>query len=307
MALRAERESLRGRPRSESTMRSYACDWKSFAGWCAGAGHASLPASADTLALYITWLLTKDKKRISTAQRHLAAITDSHRRSSLLPPATADAREVIAFVKRVRREQPRRKAPLAVADLVSVARSYDTKTLRGLRDRAVIVLGFATTLRRSDLAELRLSDVKFDERGLTVWLRHSKNDQEGKGRSIGVWPGKRASTDPVRVLKAWIDARGHWAGPLFCRIQSHDTLTREPITGEVIARIVKSAADELGLDSSQYAGHSLRAGAITASANIGRSDQEMMKLSGHSSARMLKIYNRGTEAFRGRNPLAGVL
>ncbi len=306
--LRARRDSLRlaGR-RAASTVKSYESDWTCFSHWCSANGRISLPATDETVSLYTTWLLSEENKKTSTAQRRLVSIAYVHRRSSLTPPSMDYSSGLIADVRHQRKEQPQRKAALSVSDLVGICRGYDESTVRGCRDRAIIVLGFATSLRRSELGRLRLSDIGFRPEGLVVVVRQSKRDQTGRGRTIGVWAGKRAATDPVRVLRAWIEKRGIWDGPLFCLIKPGDLLTRTQMRGQAISEIVKAAAVRAGLDSSHYAGHSLRAGAITASADLGASDQELMKLSGHASAAMIKVYNRSTGLFLGRNPLAGVL
>jgi len=183
----------------------------------------------------------------------------------------------------------------------------DVRTALGLRDRALLVLGFATSLRRSELCRLNLADISFEQEGVAVMVRRSKTDQLGRGRVLGVWPGKRAATDPVRVLKAWIRARGDWDGPLFARVQTGDVITRRGITGDAVADAVKRAVQRAGRRPAAYGAHSLRAGAVTASAEIGRSDQEIMGLSGHASAAVMRMYVRRVRLFAGRNPLAGVL
>jgi integrase len=170
-----------------------------------------------------------------------------------------------------------------------------------------MVLGFATSFRRSNLAGLQLSDLTFSPEGLVVVQRRSKTDQQGRGRVMGVWPGRRAATDPVRVLRAWLARRGDWAGPLFCRVQTSDVLVRRGIGGDAINDVVKRAVVRVGLDPSLFGAHSLRAGAVTASAELGRTDQEIMGLSGHRSSETMRGYVRGTRLFAGRNPLAGAL
>ena len=297
--LRARRETLRGRPRAEATAKSYAFDWRSFTAWCVDAGRPSLPATAETVAFYATWLLTDALKRVSTAQRRLAAIADFHRRAGHSAPSMSEAREVINVVKRQRREQPHRKMPLSAPDLVRAVQSCDPVTLRGLRDRAVILLGFATSLRRSELAALALGDISFEGKGIAVTVRHSKTDQHGAGRVIGVWAGQRETTDPVRVLKAWVEKRGDWNGPLFCRIQNGDSTVP---TGLGLA-----AGNSVTLTETADANGYSMAGSVTAAAHLGRSDQEIMRLSGHQSAEVMRMYVRDIGLFSGRNPLEGVL
>jgi integrase len=217
------------------------------------------------------------------------------------------AREAATHVKKERGEKPKGKTALAVDDLVRAVDTCDTSTALGLRNRAIIVLGFATAVRRSELAALRLSDVSFEGEGLRVFVGRSKTDQEAKGRSIAVYSGQRPSTDPVSVLRAWISKRGEWAGPLFSRIRNSNTIARLPLSGQSVAGVVKSAVGRAGLDASHYGGHSLRSGAATACAKAGRSTQEIMLLTGHKTAAMVQVYVRDIEIWNIRNPLPNVL
>jgi integrase len=306
-ALKVRRDSLRGAVRAGRTVSAYESDWRQFDRWCRLAGRASLPSAPESLELYVTWMLTELGRKVSTAERHVSAIAHRHRLAGLLSPVAPCTREVIRGVRRQRRERPVGKRALSPSDLVRVARRCDAGTALGARDRAIVVLGFATTFRRTELARLQLSDVSFERRGLAVLLRYSKRDQDGKGRLLGVWAGRRACTDPVRVLRGWLAFRGDWDGPLFCRVQTGDVVKRRSISGEALNEVVKRRVACAGIDSSVYGAHSLRAGAITASAELGRSDQEIMGLSGHASPKVMKMYVRSARLFAGRNPLAGVL
>ena len=305
-ALRVRRDSLRASVRAGRTIEAYESDWRQFDRWCRVVGRPSLPACAETLELYLTWMFEQGRK-VSTAERHVSAIADRHRRAGDPSPVSPSAREVIRGVRRERKEKPVGKAALSASDLLRVVRRCDASTALGARDRAIVVLGFATSFRRSELVRLLLSDVTFERQGLGVLLRYSKRDQEGAGRLLGVWAGDRASTDPVRVLRAWLDFRGDWDGPLFCRVQTGDLVRRIPISGEALNEVVKRRVAAVGLDSSCYGAHSLRSGAITASAELGRSDQELKGLSGHATTKMLEVYVRRARLFAGRNPLAGLL
>jgi integrase len=252
-------------------------------------------------------MLSTMNRKVTTAERHLSAIAHMHHRANVIPEWLRDARQIATAVRRERKEQPKGKEALRRRDLVSIARKCDGRTALGARDRALIVLGFATNFRRTELALLKLSDISFERRGLAVLLRYSKRDQEGEGKLFAIWRGKRDFTDPVRVLRTWLNHRGTWEGPLFCRIQSHDTVMKLPISGEAVNEIVKRRVASIGIDPGPYGTHSLRAGAITTSAELGRSDQEIMGMSGHSSAKVMKMYVRSARLFAGRNPLAGVL
>lgn len=306
-ALRQKRSDLKVALRARQTVRGYTADWRLFCRWCEEAGRAPSPCDSETLSLYVTWLLSVQGRRTATASRHLASVRDFHRRAGLPVPPVADARLVIVAFRRERGERPQGKAALSVDDFARVARACDVATNIGARDRALLVLGFATSLRRSDLVRLQLSDIVFSSKGLVVVQRRSKTDQQGRGRVMGIWPGRRAPTDPVRSLRTWIEKRGVWPGPLFCRVQTSDVLIQRGISGDAVNDVVKRGVARVGLDASLYGAHSLRAGAITASAELGRSDQEIMGLSGHVSAKVMRGYVRSGRLFSGRNPLAGAL
>ena len=287
------------------TVNGYASDVRVFDRWCRDAGRESLPASAETLAMYVAWSMTEAGRKVTTMRRHLAAIVNSHRRAGVEVPSFSNARLVVGAIRRTRGDRPQGKAALSGDDLRRVAKAVGG-SVSGLRDRAVLVLGFATALRRSELSALLLSDVTFHDKGLAVLVRRSKTDQQGRGRLIGVWAGKGDVTDPVRVLRQWIDARGDWPGPLFCRV-ANGALLKRGINGDSVNDVVKRCVSAVGLDASLYGSHSLRAGAVTASAELGRSDQEIMGLSGHASAAVMRGYVRSARLFSGRNPLEGVL
>lgn len=306
-ALRDRGEALKRAVRARRTIAGYSCDWRLYEKWCSQAGRSPLPSSTETVELYVTWLLIQRERKVTTAERHVSAIAHFHRQAGHQSPLSPGIRDIIRAVKRDRKEQPIGKAALTRADLIHAAKQCDGTTALGCRDRALLVLGFATAFRRTELARLRYEDVSFERKGLAVLLRYSKRDQEGKGRILGVWAGKRRATDPVRVLRAWIRHRGTWPGPLFCRVQTGDTIKRLPISGEAINEIVKRVAAGAGLDPARYGTHSLRAGAVTASAQLGRSDQEIMGLSGHRSPKVMQMYVRPARLFAGRNPLEGVL
>lgn len=308
-AIRAARDRLAGLPSGAPlTVRGYASDWLLFDRWCVVAGKHSLPATIDTVGLYISWLLEVKHRRTTTAERHLSAIIHYHRTASLDAPVSPAVRQILKAARRERKEKPRGKTALAPQDLVRLSQVCDPLTNRGARDRAIIILGFATSLRRSNLSRLELSDITFRQPGLVVNLRSSKTDQDGVGRSFGVWAGERVLTDPVSVVRNWIEARGDWAGPLFTKVSVRgDRVLRSGITGETVNEIFQRALAKAGINPAGYGSHSLRAGAITASAELGRSDQEIKALSGHANVKVMQGYIRPTRVFAGRNPLAGVL
>ncbi|HEY1865924.1 MAG TPA: tyrosine-type recombinase/integrase [Candidatus Acidoferrales bacterium] len=305
-ALRIRRDELLASVRAKRTISAYACDWRQFDRWCRMAGRETLPASAETLQLYITWMFEGGSK-VTTAERRVAAIAHIHRGAGFNSPVEPNLREIIRATRRERKEKPIGKKALSPLELVRIAGKCDATTALGSRDLAILILGFATSFRREELAQLQLSDVTFERDGLAVLLRYSKRDQEGKGRLLGVWAGERESTDPVRTLRAWLKWRGDWDGPLFCRIQTGDIVQHKAIAGAAVHHAVRRMIAEAGIDPKRYGAHSLRAGSITAAAELGRSDQEIIGLSGHANVQMIRTYVRSSRLFSGRNPLAGVL
>ena len=305
--IRAMREGLQSVDKAALTVRGYSADWRMFSDWCQTAGRSALPATEETLGLYIAWMVGTQRRKVSTANRHIAAIRHFHRGANLKPPGTEDANRTLHGARRSRDERPQGKIAITPSELARAAAKCDPETNRGARDRALIVLGFATSLRRSNLAAMQYSDIAFEPEGVAVFVRREKQDQFGKGRVIGVWHGQRPETDPPKVLRAWIGKRGTWNGPLFPRVHLNDTVLREPISGDAINDIVKSCLKRIGIEPKRYGAHSLRAGAVTAAADLGRSDQEIMALSGHATPAVMKQYVRRARIFDGRNPLAGVL
>jgi integrase len=171
----------------------------------------------------------------------------------------------------------------------------------------VLLLGFASGLRRSELAALDAADVSIVAEGLVVQLGRSKTDQEGVGRELGVHRGRRRVTCPVRAVEAWLEERGSWAGPLFPRLKLRtDQVTGDRLSGTAIAEIVQVAAERAGLDPARYGGHSLRAGCATAAIANGASQQAAMGRTGHKSVTVFGRYVRHGSLFA-VDPLAGAL
>lgn len=295
-------------PNASNTQRGYAADWRMFEAWCAASGRRPLPASADTVWLYMTSMFVDRKCKSFTCTRHISAILHHHRAAEVAEPDVTKARELVSSVRRDRGERYEGKQALTPKQLARLVASCDPGTNAGTRDRAMLLLGFATSMRRSEIVALDLSDVSFESKGMAILVRKSKTDQNGRGRFIAVWNGEKPETDPVRLLRAWIERRGDWAGPLFPRTDGFgDPIHRERMLAQAVNQMLKRRLKRAGIDPRPYGSHSLRAGAITATAELGRSDQEIMNLSGHRSAAVMRTYVRRARVFDGRNPLAGVL
>jgi integrase len=229
-----------------------------------------LPADPGSLAAYLTERAEAGLCN-GTADGDCAAIAHRHYQEGLGDPtAAAVVRRVRRGLRRILGTAPHRQAhPLTVAELTQIVTSIDMASRIGVRDRAVLLLGYAAALRPSEIAALHLADVGFDSHGLLVTIRRSKTDQEGQGQMVGVAAGIHAATDPIRALRAWLDLRPAGAGPLFTRVPATRPITSEGIGPRTISDLVRDRAAAAGLGDLGVSGHSLRAGHATTAAVSG--------------------------------------
>jgi integrase len=218
----------------------------------------------------------------------------------------ADVHEVLDGLKRRLGTAPNhQKTALAPADLALLAAACPPGPL-GDRDRALLLVGFASSLRRSELAALQLADVDEVAEGLVIRLGKSKTDQSGAGRELGVHRGAHGLTCPARALALWLVERGRLPGPLFTHVDYLGRVTPRAMTGHSVARAVKASCVRAGLDPARYAGHSLRSGCATACAGNRADVLAIMSRTGHKSVEMVGRYVRHGTLFA-LDPLAGVL
>jgi integrase len=267
-----------------------------------------LPATPETLAEYLAHLA--ESCRVSTLERRLTAIARAHEACGLASPAAhPGVRATLRGIRRTLAEQaPVRaaksgKAPLSVEQLRAIV-AATPDTLAGQRDRALLLLGFAAALRRSELVALDLADLEHVPEGLIITLRRSKTDQEGAGRRIGVPYGGSSQTCPVAAARDWITSANLDRGPLFRRVDRHGNVGGR-LSDRSVALIVKAGATRVGIDPARVAGHSLRAGLATAAARAGKSERSIALQTGHSSLRVLRGYIREGTLFRD-NAAAGI-
>ena len=274
------------------TQINYASDWKAFAEWCHRQKLNSLPAANETLSLYVADMIAKGRK-ITSARRSLFGIVYGHMSRGLAPPSKADAALVLAGAQRVRCEQRDQKLALTLSELAAIAAAC-TNGAAGARDRAICVLGFASALRRSNLAMLDLADVEFAAQGLILLIRREKQDRQSRGRNIGLPRGEKPLTCPVRALEDWLQYRGQAAGPLF-------TAVRRPyprLNPQWIGELVKRRVSAIGLDPKLYGAHSLRSGFVTAAAEKGIHELVIAAQTGHHSMDVLRRYFRKRDLWR---------
>lgn len=295
----AAARSYRAQAKATNTIRAYTSDWNQFEGWCDERSLDPLPARPEAVATYLASLALAGKAD-STIGRHLAAIGWKHRQDGLVAPTVRDERMVIADtlagIRREQRARPSaRKAAITAKDLAAMIAAADREGTRSIRDRAILALGLAAALRRSELVGLDLRDVAFVPEGLRLTIRHSKTDQEGEGQVIAVPAGKLLR--PVARLQAWLAVRGTTPGPLFWQIDPQGRLTDHAMSDRSVARLVQKYAGRVGLDPENVGGHSLRAGFLTEAARAGASLPKMQEVSRQKKVEVLLGYVRSAELF----------
>ena len=310
--LRILRSKIFEATRALNTRYAYAHAWKTFQKWCTECGKTAIPADPETIELYLVSMMDRGLK-VSTVEARFCAIMYAHRRAGLdTGTPFNESRELLSGARRFYGKCPKQKRALTVQQLREISLILSkSKKLYAVRSRALLVFGFASALRRSELVSLNLSDVTFTENGLVVYIRKSKTDQEQKGRSIGIFPGQDEASCPIKALQAWLECRGNWEGPLFCGLSSGgrkvaNKVSHKLLRCDVPALLVKDAVRMIGLDPAAYGAHSLRAGFVTAAAQAGASEMQIMQRTGHKSMEMVMRYVRPSSLFWA-NPLAKAL
>lgn len=245
------------------------------------------------------WPLASDAKRgvkASTIARRVAGICYAHQLAGHAPPGHSEI--VKATVRGIRRTigaAPNRKDPLTAEYLLAMVKVAPNSPT-GLRDRAVLLLGFAGAMRRSELVRLNTNDLRETKAGLRLYIRTSKTDQERLGHIIAIAPGKTVC--PVKALRAWLAAAKITNGPIFRSISNGGRISTSRLSDRSVAEIVKTYAKRIGLDPASFSAHSLRAGFLTSAAQSGASVFKMMDVSRHKSMDTVRGYIRDTELFR---------
>ena len=321
--------------RSDATLRAYRSDWADFVTWCDERALRPMPAAPETVSLYIASRAEagpRDERgrptaplKVATLSRRLAAISQAHKLAGVESPALRSKEplhSVWAGVTRTLGTAPEKVAPALAADVVAMAAQCDEAVrvaeavpdeaapgaaLRARRDKALLLLGFAAALRRSELAAVRTEHLSHTPDGLRLLIPRSKSDQEGAGQVVGVAYGDHFATCPVRAVRSYVGAASGaladqgrpspLSGPVFRKVDRWGRLGTGAVSGRTVATVVKRYAEAAGLDPSLYSGHSLRAGFATTAARAGKPDRAIQKQTRHKSAAMLAEYVREGRLF----------
>ena len=288
------------------TRQAYREDLARFLAW-----GGRIPSPPEVVAAYLA--AHGESHAPATLGRWAVSLGRAHTSQGLADPGRSDlVRATLRGIRRRRGTAPRQVAPLEREALLAVLAPLG-EAPRDARDRALLLIGFAAALRRSELVALTAADAAFTAQGLVLTVRRSKTDQEGAGRPIGI-PPARGPVCPVRALRAWLaTAAGlQRAGepappaPLFRPIDRHGRLAPQALSGHAVAVIVKQRAAAAGLAPEDFSGHSLRAGFCTAAARHGAPTWRIQQISGHQTHASLERYIRAGQLFDD-HPLEGLL
>ncbi|WP_184877965.1 tyrosine-type recombinase/integrase [Mesorhizobium sangaii] len=304
---------------SDNTQNAYAKDWRHFASWCRREGFDSLPPSSQIIGLYISACATGtaagDPKRglsslsVATIERRLSGLAwNFTQRGVPMNRSDRHIATVLAGIRRKHAKPPRQKEAVLGDDLIAMIATLG-HDLRGLRDRAILLLGFAGGLRRSEIVGLDVvrddhSDGAgwieiFPDKGVLVTLRGKTGCRE-----VEVGRGSSDLSCPVVALETWIQLGRIARGPLFRRIfRDNKTVDVERLSDKHVVRLVKQTALAAGVRADLpegerallFAGHSLRAG-LASSADI--EERYVQKQFGHALTEMTRKCQRRRDRFR---------
>ena len=337
---------------ADNTKAAYASEWRVFVLWATARGQKVMPAAPRLVQAYIADMAARERPRVVGGERApdalplpplpprkpgglrvaLSAIRHYHKHYKYPSPTDDDlVKDELRSIRRRVGVRPVRKSPLTVEHLEQIVEVLEAvrgdpqgrdklerraAARRTLRDKAIVLLGFAGAFRRNELSELDVRNIAFRPEGLDAILERSKTDQEGAGFVKGILKGKRESVCPQRALEHWLaemkssdnfPGTSIASGPVFREIdrwnrlvvkQFPGMLRAQGLSGGTIALVVKEYVQKIGLDPEGYSGHSLRAGFITAAVRAGHTIDQIMKMSGHEDPSTVVIYIRSEGRFK---------
>lgn len=303
-------QTLRAASKSANTVRAYQSDWARWAAWCADKGQTPLPATPEQVAWYLADQVAQVK--VSTLARHLATISKAHQVAGLSSP-TRDTlvRDTLAGLRKVHGQRPKEAAGLLRHDM-RVTLDTLGSDLAGVRDRALLLVGWCAALRRSELAGLTWGDIQPDPEGVRLVLRHTKTDKTGEGQLVGMAKETDLGVCPVWALTLWRDAVAHENSdavapdrPVFVSVSRHGRLGVAALSGQAVGEVIARRTAQAGLPV-RYQGHSLRKGLVQQATLAGVPDSVVMQTTRHQGVSMLRRY-QGQVALVSKSASRGLL
>ena len=281
-----EIETLKNLKNSKAinTLRAYQSDFKDFSAFCAKNGLSSIPTEPKIIALYITHLSKTSK--FSTLKRRIASISVIHKlKGHYLDTKHPIIMENLHGIKRTLGSRQKAKKPILINELKLIIKVIDKEKIR---DKALILIGFAGGFRRSELVNIQYEDIEFVTEGVKILIKRSKTDQSGEGSIKAIPYFDNQEFCPVIALKNYINKK-------FYKISEGKIFD---ISDKSVALIIKRYAEKAGLDSSKYAGHSLRSGFATTAAEFGAEERNIMAMTGHKTTQMVRRYIQEANLFK---------
>jgi len=285
-----EIETLRNLKNSKSsnTLRAYESDYRDFSSFCIKNNFQPMPTNPKILALYLTHLSQTCK--FSTLKRRIASISVIHKlKGHYIDTKHPLIIENLLGIKRTKGSNQKAKKPILINDLkliVDVINKLEIKNIRKTRDKAIILVGFAGGFRRSELVAIKYEDVEFVREGVKIFVKRSKTDQSGEGMTKAIPSFRTTLYCPVLHLQNWMTDKQDRKGKIF------------PISDKSVALIIKKYTNLIGLDGNKYAGHSLRSGFATSTAESGAEERNIMAMTGHKTTQMVRRYIQEANLFK---------
>jgi len=335
-------EVNKGFDQADNTKSAYAYEWRTFVKWCIDRGQSPIPASPATVRAYIADISANERVRVLKGTKGarvekrlpprrpsglwvaLSAIAWFHKKYDRPSPhMDALVQDELERIERRVGIAPAQKSPLTVPHLDEIVALLEEErkkpkgrdaverkaaVRRAIRNKAIVLLGFAGAFRRSELALLELDEVTFRPEGLDAAVSKSKADQKGEGMIKAIISGEKPHRCPKLATEEWLSVMSTPSqkiatGPVFREVDRLNRLvqnvgaTFKGLSGDEVALIVKRYVEKIGLNPAMYSGHSLRSGLITAAAQEGRSVYEIMAMTGHKNPATVYVYIRFAQRF----------
>ena len=270
--------------KANNTLRAYQSDFRDFSVFCAKNGFSSMPTQPKIIALYITNLSKSFK--FSTLKRRIASISVIHKlKGHYLDTKHPIIMENLHGIKRTLGSRQKAKKPILINDLKLIIKAINEDKIR---DKALILIGFAGGFRRSELVSILNEDIEFVPEGVKILIRRSKTDQSGEGIIKAIPYFNNQEYCPVITLQKFINSK--------TKREKEERIFK--ISDKSVALIIKKYAEKAGLDSTRYAGHSLRSGFATTAAEFGAEERNIMAMTGHKTTQMVRRYIQEANLFK---------
>jgi len=287
--------------KASNTVRAYKSDFNDFSLFCIQNGFKQLPSEPKVVSLYLTHLSTKETK-MSTLKRRLVSIGVIHKlKGFYLDTKHPSIIENIMGIKRRKGSIQRGKKPLLINDLkklINVIDNNEDEDIKKLRDRTIILIGFSGGFRRNEIVSLDYDDLDFVPEGVKINLKRSKTDQFGEGALKGLPYFDNSKYCPVVSVQKYLEKSNISSGALFRRFNKGSILSKNRLTDQTVAILIKKYLKLAGIDSKNYSGHSLRSGFATSAAESGAEERSIMAMTGHKSTEMVRRYIKEANLFK---------